>query len=96
MAGRELKKQLGSHGFQWQQMGVETDKLLLISTTREYLLCPPIKRIIISLSISLFSSTMHVQEETLLLPNRQFQNRSCRKKMKKKFFNQTHPYIKSL
>jgi hypothetical protein len=87
-------------------MGVETDKLLLISTTREYLLCPPIKRIIIDLSISvslclclslyLFSSTMHVQEETLLLPNRQFQNRSCRKKMKKKFFNQTHPYIKSL
>jgi hypothetical protein len=42
---------------------------------------------------------MHVQEETLLLSNRQFQNRSCRKKMKKKkkkFFNQTHPYIKSL
>jgi hypothetical protein len=41
---------------------------------------------------------MHVQEETLLLPNRQFQNRSCRKKKKKKkkFFNQTHPYIKSL
>jgi hypothetical protein len=29
---------------------------------------------------------MHVQEEALLLPNRQFQNRSCRKKMKKKFF----------
>jgi hypothetical protein len=76
-------------------MGVETDKLLLISTIREYLLCPPIKSIIIDLSLSLFSFTMHVQEETLL-PNRQFQNRSCRKKMKKKFFNQTHPYIKSL